>query len=77
MAWQQGRSAKHPANIAVVLSLFVGWFNASPFDVDYVTVRAAQIGADALALWHETARTRIQRHSISGTPLLLCNIHCR
>jgi hypothetical protein len=52
MAWQQGRSAKHPADIAVVLTFTLGGFSSSPLDVDYVTVRAAQIGADALALWH-------------------------
>ena len=58
MAWQQGRSAKHPADIAVVLALSLAGFGSSPFDVDYVTTRAAQIGADALALWHGAARTR-------------------
>ncbi len=51
MAWQQGRSAKHPADIAVVLSFVLGGFSADPFDVDYVTARATQIGSEALALW--------------------------
>ncbi len=53
MAWQQGRSAKHPADIAVVLSFVLGGFSADPFDVDYVTARATQIGSEALALWLE------------------------
>lgn len=53
MAWQEGRSAKHPADIAVVLSFALSGLGATPFDVDYVTARAEQIGADALTLWHE------------------------
>jgi hypothetical protein len=51
MAWHEGRSAKHPADIAVVLAFTLGGFSLSPFDVDYVTARVAQIGADALVLW--------------------------
>lgn len=53
MAWQQGRSAKHPADIAVVLSFVLGGFSADPFDVDYVTAQTTQIGTEALALWLE------------------------
>jgi len=61
MAWQEGRSAKHPSDIAVVLSFVLSGFGASLFDVQYVTARAAQIGADALALWQELlARSRRQ-----------------
>jgi len=67
MAWQQGRSAKHPADIAVVLTFTLGGFISSPFDADYVTTRAAQIGADALALWHDLLE-RTQRHSADETP---------
>ncbi len=52
MAWQQGRSAKHPADIAAVLSFMLSGLSEESFDADYVTARAAQIGADALALWH-------------------------
>jgi hypothetical protein len=51
MAWHEGRSAKHPADIAVVLAFTLGGYSLSPFDVDYVTARVAQIGADALVLW--------------------------
>ncbi len=61
MAWQQGRSAKHPADIAVVLSFMLAGFSAGPFDVDYVTAQAMAIGEDALALWLELlGRTRRQ-----------------
>lgn len=67
MAWQEGRSAKHPADIAVVLAFSLGGFSSSPFDVDYITNRAAQIGADALVLWHDLLE-RTQRHSADETP---------
>lgn len=67
MAWQQGRSAKHPADIAVVLVFSFGAFSSSPLDVDYVTTRAAQIGADALALWHGLLE-RTQSHNADEAP---------
>lgn len=67
MAWQQGRSAKHPADIAVVLTFVLGGFSGSPFDVDYVTTIAAQIGTDALALWHSLLE-RTPRDSADEAP---------
>ena len=67
MAWQQGRSAKHPADIDVVLSFVLGGFSANPFDVDYVTARAAHIGNDTLALWTELLG-RTQRHTADDAP---------
>ena len=67
MAWQQGRSAKHPADIAVVLSFVLGGFSDNPFDVDYVTARAAHIGNDTLALWTELLG-RTQRHAADDAP---------
>ena len=67
MAWQQGRSAKHPADITVVLSFMLAGFGSGPFDVDYVTTRAAQIGADAAALWQEVLG-RAQRQTPNETP---------
>ncbi len=67
MAWQEGRSAKHPADIAVVLSFMLAGFGSSTFAVDYVTARATQIGADALALWLQLLG-RAQRPSTDETP---------
>ncbi len=67
MAWQQGRSAKHPADIAVVLAFTLGGFSSSPLDIDYVTTKAAQIGADALALWHGMLE-RTPQHSGDEAP---------
>jgi hypothetical protein len=67
MAWHEGRSAKHPADIAVVLAFTLGGFSSSPLDIDYVTTKAAQIGADALALWHGLLE-RTPRHSADEAP---------
>lgn len=52
-AWQEGRSSKHPADIAIVLSFALSGLAAEPFDIDEVTARAAELGEDALALWRE------------------------
>jgi hypothetical protein len=67
MAWQEGHSAKHPADIAVVMSFSLSGFSSNPFDMEYVTARAAQIGTEALTLWQELAG-RIQRHAPDETP---------
>ncbi len=53
MAWQEGRSAKHPSDIYVVLSFMLSDLSEAEFDTDYVTRRAAQIGSDAFELWHQ------------------------
>ncbi len=59
MAWQEGRSAKHPSDIYVVLSFMLADLSEAEFDTDYVTRRAAQIGSDAFELWHRLlARVR-------------------
>lgn len=51
MAWQEGRSSKHPSDIYVVLSFVLSGLADLEFDVDYVSRRATSIGADALRLW--------------------------
>ena len=65
MAWQEGRSAKHPSDIYVVLSFMFANPNTSDFDADYVTTRAARIGDDALKLWQkllDRVRAEISEH---------------
>lgn len=52
MAWQEGRSNKHPSDIYVVLSFVLSGLADMPFDANYVSRRAASIGADALQLWN-------------------------
>lgn len=51
MAWQTGRSAKHPADIYTVLSFILSGLTDLELDIAYVTGRAARIGEDAMGLW--------------------------
>ncbi len=51
MAWQEGRSAKHPSDIYTVLTFVLSGLADREFDVEYVSRRATSIGADALRLW--------------------------
>jgi len=67
MAWQEGRSAKHPSDIYVVLSFMLGGLSDAGFDVDYVTRRAAQIGQDALELWQRLV-ARVQEENAGDHP---------
>lgn len=57
-----------PQGREVVLDFVLSGFSDNPFDVDYVTSRAAQIGTDALALWHSLLE-RTQRRSAGAAPL--------
>lgn len=52
MAWQTGRSAKHPADIYTMLSFMLADLPQAELDIAYITRRAEKIGADALALWN-------------------------
>ena len=51
MAWQTGRSAKHPADIYTVLSFILSGLADLELDIAYVTGRAKRIGEDAMGLW--------------------------
>jgi hypothetical protein len=51
MAWQQGRSAKHPSDIYVVLSFALAGLGSVDFDVYYVTRRASALGGEVVTLW--------------------------
>ena len=53
MAWQEGRSAKHPADIFAVLNFMLAGFGQTDFDLEYITQQAARIGNEALAMWRE------------------------
>lgn len=52
-AWQEGQSAKHPADIKSILLFMLGEEKDDPFDLGIVTLSAAQISADALSLWNK------------------------
>jgi hypothetical protein len=53
MAWQEGRSSKHPADIYVVLNFMLSGLGQIELDTNYIAMRAARIGHEALALWRE------------------------
>lgn len=67
MAWQEGRSDKHPSDIYVVLSFVLSGLAGMPFDVEYVSRRAVAIGDDALAVWLAILN-RVQAELDEGIP---------
>lgn len=53
MAWQEGRSAKHPSDIRTVLVFMLSGLAGEPLDIGYITRRALRIGPEAAALWQQ------------------------
>lgn len=67
-AWQEGRSAKHPADIREMLVFILSGLSDQDLDLDYVSARAAQLGTEALELWHtllEQAMAEIAEKQLS------------
>jgi hypothetical protein len=52
MAWQEGRSAKHPADIREMLVFVLSGLSDEELDLGYVSVRVARLGTEAAELWH-------------------------
>jgi hypothetical protein len=52
-AWQEGRSAKHPADIYAVLNFMLAGLGQTELDTNYIAQHAARIGSDALVLWRD------------------------
>lgn len=50
-AWQEGRSAKHPADIREMLVFILGGLSDEDLNLDYISARAARLGAEVLELW--------------------------
>ncbi|HRX03014.1 MAG: hypothetical protein KDI07_14560 [Anaerolineae bacterium] len=67
MAWQEGRSAKHPSDIYAVLNFVLSGLADMEFDVNYVSQRVTSIGADALRLW-VTILDRVQSELDESPP---------
>jgi hypothetical protein len=53
LAWQAGRSQKHPQDIYVVLNFMLAGLGPTTLDTDAITTRAARIGPETLSLWQE------------------------
>jgi hypothetical protein len=68
MAWQEGRFAKHPADIYTILNFILAGLGQSELDTNYVTQRTARTGHEALALWHDLL-ARAERESQQRPPL--------
>ena len=63
-AWQEGRSAKHPADIHAMLVFALSGLSDVELDRQAIIVAATSLGPDVVKLWHalqERAAAEIQR----------------
>jgi hypothetical protein len=51
MAWQEGRSDKHPSDIREMLAFALSGLSDEPLDVGYINLWAARLGTDVTQLW--------------------------
>lgn len=56
MAWQEGRSNKHPADIREMLVFILSGLSGEDLDLDYISRRAAQMGNEVRDLWQALLR---------------------
>jgi hypothetical protein len=66
MAWQKGRSAKHPADIREMLIFVLSGLSDQELDLGYVSVRAARLGIEAAELW-QTLFSQAQAEITGGS----------
>lgn len=52
MAWQEGRSDKHPSDIREILAFALSDMSDQPLDMGYISLWAARLGADVAQLWN-------------------------
>jgi hypothetical protein len=52
-AWQEGRSAKHPADIKSILLFVLDKDSEITFDMNIVSLAALQISHEALEMWND------------------------
>lgn len=53
MAWQEGRSDKHPSDIREMLVFAMSDLSDEPLDIGYINLWAVRLGTDAAQLWGE------------------------
>lgn len=59
LAWDEGRSAKHPNDIYAMLLFSFSGFGDEQLDLDYIAARAVAISAETGVLWRDlVARAR-------------------
>jgi len=56
MAWQEGRSDKHPSDIREILAFALSDMSDEPLDMGYISLWAARLGADVAQLWNRIRR---------------------
>ena len=52
-AWAEGRSSKHPADIAAMLAFTLSGLSLEVVDTQAVAVEAARLGLDVVKLWRD------------------------
>lgn len=52
MAWQEGRSDKHPGDIREMLVFALSGLSDEPLDIAYINLWAARLGADVAQVWN-------------------------
>jgi len=64
MAWQEGRSDKHPGDIREMLAFALSGLSDELLDTGYISLWAARLGTDAAQLWNrlqQQAEEDVQR----------------
>ena len=56
MAWQEGRSDKHPNDIREMLAFALSGLSDEPLDVGYINLWTARLGTDVAQLWKRLRR---------------------
>lgn len=59
LAWQEGKSAKHPNDIHEITFFCLSGLSTEELDVGYITTRAKRIGEDVEDLW-QTILARVE-----------------
>jgi hypothetical protein len=65
-AWDEGRSAKHPADIHAMLVFALSGLSDAELDLGTIGVAAARLGPETVELWHSLrarAEAEVQRRS--------------
>ena len=52
MAWQEGRSDKHPSDIREILAFALSDMSDEPLDTGYISLWATRLGVDVAQLWN-------------------------
>lgn len=52
MAWQEGRSDKHPGDVREMLVFALSGLSDEPLDIGYINLWAARLGTDVARLWN-------------------------